>query len=86
MNTNCLEGYRCPKCKQERKLLVWVVACAGLTDDGTDVYDSEVRDTHVDWDDKSDAECPECGWTGKFGECSIGVQRARAAQRKGKKK
>ena len=33
-NTNCLEGIKCPKCGNEDKFVISVVAHATVTDDG----------------------------------------------------
>ena len=80
-NTNCLEGLRCPKCKQDDKLLVWAVHCTAVTDDGTNENDDTVKNFDEEYGDKSDAECPECGWCGKWGECSIEAQKRKARKR-----
>jgi len=64
MNTNCMQGLRCPAYKQEAELLVWATMCVSLTDDGTDPHADSVTDSEVAWDDDSHVECPECDWSG----------------------
>jgi hypothetical protein len=61
MNTNCLAGMACPKCKSEGPFYIEVTHVALVYDDGTD--DSDVH--HTDWYDKSYCECRECDYHGK---------------------
>lgn len=65
-NENCLAGMVCPKCGQEDKFIIEVTTLVSLTDDGTDPYDSDIRDYSVDWTEDSFARCsdPECEWEG----------------------
>jgi len=66
MNTNCLEGFRCPQCGQTEKLAVLARMWVALTDDGTDPYDDAVDNMGgTEWDDDSPAECPNCGHAAK---------------------
>lgn len=65
MNTNCLEGLQCPKCKQEDELLVQVREWVSLSDDGTDPYADSVDNMGgPEWEDTSPTICPECKFTG----------------------
>lgn len=71
MNTNCLEGMKCPKCGNESKLLVQVLSWVALTDDGTDPFDDEVdMESGAGWDEKSGMACPECGFEGTVDDFS----------------
>lgn len=55
MNTNCLEGMRCPKCGSEGPFAIEAKAVFEVHDDGTECY----RD--VEWEDDSFCECMDCG-------------------------
>lgn len=64
-NVNCLEGFRCPECRQTDELLINANVWASVTDDGTDFYADSVKGrADVEWDDSSAAECPYCGHSG----------------------
>lgn len=72
MNVNCLEGLRCPECENEAELVVCARVWVSLTDDGTDPYaDSTKNCGGTDYDDDSDARCPDCGYTGKLKDFKI---------------
>jgi len=65
MNTNCLEHKRCPKCGHGDEIVVKVAMWVSLADNGTDPYaDSTKHCGEVDYDDRSPARCPECGFEG----------------------
>jgi hypothetical protein len=65
MNTNCLEGKRCPKCKQEDEILILTPMWISLKDDGTDPFaDSLDNKGDTDYNDHCCAECPECHFLG----------------------
>ena len=57
-NTNCLEGMRCPQCKQYYMFRIIGEALFEVSDDGTGDYSS------VEWWDDNHASCPQCDWTG----------------------
>ena len=62
MNTNCLEGMKCPKCGNEGQLNISVLGCAEVTDDGIQsTYDFE-------WDKDSGCSCPVCFHDGKVSD------------------
>jgi len=68
MNTNCLEGMKCPRCGNEDKLLVLASVWIALQDDGSDPSDDALK-MHGDqeYDNDSTCECPECGCTAALG-------------------
>lgn len=54
MNTNCLDGLRCPNCGSEEP--VWIEAKAEFK-----VYDSGTDEYHdVEWDENSPCRCGQC--------------------------
>lgn len=57
-NENCLEGMRCPKCKQEDRFKIVGMVTFDVTDDG-----SEAIGDH-EWDRNSPCSCPECDHDG----------------------
>lgn len=59
-NTNCLEGCACPKCGQEDCFDVEATSTFRLIDNGTEYH------TDVEYDDDSEASCPDCAWSGKW--------------------
>lgn len=66
-NSNCLEGLRCPKCKQEDALKIEARVIVYVTDEGTEATD----DGHYDWDHDSFCHCPECDFDGKLSDFYI---------------
>ena len=65
MNKNCLEGKRCPKCKQEDEILLLTQTWVSLTDMGTDPFaDSLKMLGDVDYDETTLARCPVCQFQG----------------------
>ena len=62
MNTNCLEGWKCPKCGQEDEFRVTAVTTVRLIDNGID--DEEGG---FEYNEDSPARCPECGVTSTVG-------------------
>jgi Zn ribbon nucleic-acid-binding protein len=60
MNENCLEGLRCPNCKQEDVLQIAGTSLFRVVDDGTESHED------VEWDDASFTRCPTCGFQGKL--------------------
>lgn len=55
MNTNCLEGIRCPKCGQEDEFLIYASSWFQFTDDGTGDFGD------VEYDNTAPIECRDCG-------------------------
>lgn len=55
MNTNCLEGFKCPSCGNEDGFYIAGSALFHVTDDGTSTYEE------VEWEDDSFARCAKCG-------------------------
>ena len=71
-NINCLEGKKCPKCGHEEEIVVCVSMWVSLRDDGTDPFaDSTKHCVDVEYDDDSDARCPECDHCGKLKEWDV---------------
>jgi hypothetical protein len=58
VNTNCLEGIRCPNCGQEDRFHINAVITCLVTDAG-----SEPVGDHY-WDLTSFTYCPECEYQG----------------------
>lgn len=63
VNTNCLEGMRCPSCGQNNCFMVDAIwhGQVHVYEDGTD----EMSGGHTEWKDEFPAACVECPWTGK---------------------
>jgi hypothetical protein len=55
-NTNCLAGFRCPKCGQTEEFEVVATVSIKLIDSGTLDADGD-----TEWDDESRGTCNECG-------------------------
>ena len=63
MNTNCLEGVRCPQCGNQDEFRIEVVAVCKVTDDSAEITGD------LEWTDDSWCYCPKCdneGILGKF--------------------
>lgn len=58
MNTNCLEGLRCPKCGKHGPFHIAISALATVTDDGVQHYGD------IEWSDDSYCDCPACDESG----------------------
>ena len=69
INTNCLEGLRCPKCAQEDRLLINAIVTCDVTDNG-----SEPVDENHFWNDLSLTTCPKCDYFGQLKEFYITSQ------------
>ena len=65
MNTNCLEGIRCPECGQEDEFRIEGRTVFEVTDDGTGDHGD------VEWDEDSYVLCPSCEFEGKLGHFQI---------------
>ena len=63
VNSNCLQGMRCPKCGQNECFIITATRhCeVHLYEDGTD----ESTYGSVDWEDTAPASCAECDWAGE---------------------
>jgi len=64
-NKNCLEGLRCPRCKQASFLQIMGTSLFRVADDGTESHEN------VEWDDNSYARCPACHFAGKLKDFTI---------------
>lgn len=53
-NSNCLAGFRCPKCSSIGPFRIVVTTLALVTDDGTEDFQG------ADWDDDSYCHCVSC--------------------------
>lgn len=72
MNTNCLEGMRCPKCGQEDEILVQGTSWLSLKDEGSDFYAASTKGiSDVEYHDDSLAACPECDYQGELGDFKV---------------
>ena len=58
-NTNCLEGFRCPRCGSDAEFRIEVCTVVTLTDDGSD-YDG----ADLEWQDDSYCRCTACDHPG----------------------
>ena len=56
-NTNCLEGFKCPKCNSEGPFRIEVSTVMTVTDNGT-----EGDGADHEWDENSYCECPKCDY------------------------
>jgi hypothetical protein len=54
VNTNCLEGFKCPKCGYERRFDIAATSIFTFTDDGEDEH------FDVEWEDHSYCKCCDC--------------------------
>lgn len=64
-NKNCLEGYACPKCKQDTCLKISGTALFTVHDDGTEDH------SDVEWEYHSFTLCPVCGFDGILGDFEV---------------
>lgn len=55
-NTNCLAGFKCPKCGQEDNFLIGGHAIFDVSDNGTDVAGGYV----IEWEDGDYCACSGC--------------------------
>lgn len=62
MNTNTLQGFRCPNCGQDERFNVAAIAVVTLIDNGIE----DQSDT--EWDDESEGTCPDCGHSARAGD------------------
>jgi phage FluMu protein Com len=68
-NTDCLEGIRCPGCKQEDELMIELLVSVRITDDGT-----EDQGGDYEWDDNSPCSCPKCKFLGTIKDFQVESQ------------
>lgn len=67
MNTNCLEGYKCPKCAYDKQFLIspaLIHTEVIVTDDGTEEGDRQ----NTDWEMDAGCQCANCEYTGPVWE------------------
>ena len=82
MNTNCLEGKRCPKCKQEDEMVILALTWVSLKDDGTDPFSDSLRHLgDTDYNEKTVARCPECGFEGTIADFIIRKPKSKKEKR-----
>ena len=62
VNANCLDGIRCPDCRNEAAFYIQATAVMYVTDDG-----AECR-SDTEWNDDSHTLCPSCEKSGKLGD------------------
>jgi len=68
MNTNCLQGIKCPTCGYEDGFKISCVSLMFVTDDGME----ETKNSGgYEWDDDSYCECDECGKHGTVKDFTI---------------
>lgn len=65
-NTNCLKGWKCPRCTQSMVFHVLAIHTVILTDDGTEPLDGSESYT-----DDSPVDCPVCEWHGLVREVRL---------------
>lgn len=70
-NSNCLEGIRCPKCKDYYCFYIQVLTCAEFTDEGCGDYHD------MEWTDKSEVRCHNCDHLGVMRDFRIENQKRR---------
>jgi hypothetical protein len=64
-----MEGLSCPVCGQEDTINVLAKVWVELNDDGTDAYaDTLDMKGGPEWDENSEADCPDCGFSGLMGD------------------
>lgn len=62
MNTNCLEGFKCPQCGQDEQFRIVAQVVVLVTDNGV------VDTLHGhEWDDESPVTCDACEYGGTVG-------------------
>ena len=66
MNTNCLDGMRCPKCQHLEPFSISVHLMVDMWDDG-----SEGPSSDMEWDGDSTCMCVACRFTGKVYDFQI---------------
>lgn len=75
MNSNCLKGIRCPKCKNEDSFRVSGEAWFTVSDMGVEDTDD------IEWDDDSVMACVGCGFTGKVADFKAKKSRRKHGKR-----
>ena len=64
-NTNCLEGFKCPKCGHTKTFHIVVQTLHELYMDDNGTIEDSGGDN--EWDDNSDCRCGGCGLEGQVG-------------------
>lgn len=86
MNTNCLEGMRCPECGNEDKLLILAEVWVAMTDEGSDPFDDDLKlRGDIDYDNDSSCSCPQCGHEDELRKFWITNQPAKRKPRRRKR-
>src|ERR1700722_14907404 len=62
VNTNCLEGIKCPDCGNEDAFYIDTSAVMYVTDDGAE------NRGDTSWNDESHTECAQCERSGKLAD------------------
>jgi hypothetical protein len=62
-NTNCLYGFRCPKCESLEPFYIESKVIVRVTDSGTEETEGD-----IEWDDESYCRCGECDLVGSVKE------------------
>lgn len=57
-NTNCLKGFKCPKCEYEDSFLIEMTLVIRVYDDGTDALASDTC-----WTNDSYCMCDHCSYS-----------------------
>lgn len=61
-NTNCLAGWKCPKCGYEDSFTVAMTCVATLADDGIE------NEGNFEWEDDAYAACDQCSFAATAGD------------------
>lgn len=61
-NTNCLTGFKCPKCGRAEKFTIACSCVCDVTDDGT------ADERQIEWTPSSFCKCADCGHAGTVGD------------------
>jgi len=68
---NCLIDVACPYCGDRDGILVNVQKWTHIYDDGTDDDADDITNHDTEYDEKSSAQCTQCGKYANFGEFEI---------------
>ena len=76
MNENCLEGFRCPKCRSEEPFIISIRGSLEFHDNGWNGGDL----ANVEWDDNSFCECSKCDHSGIVADFNKGQTKGKIEQ------
>jgi hypothetical protein len=65
LNSNCLDGMRCPKCGSLEPFIIGANCAVKMYDDGSDEY------IDPEWEDDSYCSCCRCDFTGEVYDFTI---------------